>query len=231
MIKCILFDVYGTLISTGTGSVDAVKKILNDKNTGVCAEEFYTDWKKIHRKNTLNQMDFISEKQMFEKDLKELYDLYGIAGDYKKDVLYMINSLYSRQAFPEAKTVLKTLGKQYKIVIASNTDTAPLLENLRYNNMNADSVFTSESLNCYKPNVKFYKTILASLNVCAAEAMFVGDSLVDDVQAPQKLGLKTCWINRKHIENTNGIIPDMMIETLMEFCDEMREMPDENYFD
>lgn len=31
MIKCIVFDVYGTLISTGTGSVDATKKFLMTK--------------------------------------------------------------------------------------------------------------------------------------------------------------------------------------------------------
>lgn len=30
MIKYILFDAYGTLISTGSGSIDAARKILSD---------------------------------------------------------------------------------------------------------------------------------------------------------------------------------------------------------
>lgn len=223
MIKCILFDVYGTLISTGTGSVDAAKRILNNKNAAVMPEEFYFEWKKIHRKNILNQTDFITEKQIFENDLKELFARYGIDGDYKKDVLYMINSLYSRKAYPETKTALKMLGKKYKIVIASTTDTAPLKENLEFNNISVQNIFTSESLRCYKPNIQFYNRILDSVKVNAQEALFVGDSLVDDVRGPQSIGLKTCWINRKNIKNTSGIVPDITADNLLEFCERLKE--------
>ena len=53
MIKAIIFDVYGTLISTGTGSVDAAAEILRRKNSVICPKEFYARWKKIHKALTL----------------------------------------------------------------------------------------------------------------------------------------------------------------------------------
>lgn len=42
MIKTIIFDAYGTLVSTGTGSIDAVKKILSINNRlDIDPEYFY----------------------------------------------------------------------------------------------------------------------------------------------------------------------------------------------
>lgn len=95
MIKYIIFDAYGTLISTGTGSIDATIKILEDKN------------------------------------------------------------------------------------------------------VNIKNIFTSESMQIYKPKPEFYKKILDKMRAGINEVLFVGDSLIDDVLGPQKLGIKTCWINRK----------------------------------
>ncbi len=44
-MKLIIFDAYGTLISTGTGSVDAVKKILELQDKDINPQEFYKEWK------------------------------------------------------------------------------------------------------------------------------------------------------------------------------------------
>ena len=45
-MKLIIFDAYGTLISTGTGSLDAVKKILALQDKDIDPQEFYKEWKK-----------------------------------------------------------------------------------------------------------------------------------------------------------------------------------------
>jgi len=41
MIKGVFFDCYGTIISTGNGSVEATKKILSSKDITINAETFY----------------------------------------------------------------------------------------------------------------------------------------------------------------------------------------------
>ena len=48
MKKAIIFDVYGTLISTGNGSIKAVKEILNQFDLQITDEDFYSEWKALN---------------------------------------------------------------------------------------------------------------------------------------------------------------------------------------
>lgn len=216
MIKYIIFDVYGTLISTGTGSVDATRKILENKNICISPEEFYGKWKMLHRKHIDTLTSFCNEESIFKLDLKELYDFYNIDGDYEKDVLFMLETLGKRKAFKEVKEVLKTLSKSYVLCIGSTTDDIPLFADLKNNDINIEKIFTSESMQVYKPKSEFYKKIICNINADVNEVLFVGDSLIDDVIGPQKIGIKTCWINRKNTDLNNDIKPDYIINNLQE---------------
>lgn len=197
MIKAILFDVYGTLISTGSGSVDAAKRILEKNNSDIDPNEFYAHWKQLHKRN-MRTGTFIPEREIFGMDLRELYEYYRISGDYMCDVKIMLDSLYNRTAFDETKAVLEKLSGKYTLIIASNTDTEPLLQNFEYNNLQFDKMFTSELLKCYKPDEQFYRRILDEIACSADEAVFVGDSGEEDVIAPKKVGMTTVWVDRKN---------------------------------
>ena len=47
--KMIIFDAYGTLLSTGDGSVRATERILALQPRDIDARVFYSEWKKYHR--------------------------------------------------------------------------------------------------------------------------------------------------------------------------------------
>lgn len=216
MIKAIIFDAYGTLISTGNGSVKAAGEILAlNCRSDIDPKEFYARWKALHKEHIDRPDSFVTEEKLFEMDLHKLYNLYNINGDYKKDVQIMLDTLGGRKAFPEASEVLEQLSQKYVIAIGSTTDTAPLLSNINNNRLNVAKVFTSESLRVYKPRREFYERILAELNVSTDEALFVGDSLIDDVAGPQSVGMRTCWINRKG-DSAGEILPDFEINDLRE---------------
>ncbi|MDD5907655.1 MAG: hypothetical protein PUD76_04800 [Clostridia bacterium] len=74
MIKAVVFDVYGTLISTGTGSLDAAQKILDLHSSDVSAKEFYADWKRYHREHMNGLSLFMPEETIFLWDLEKLYE-------------------------------------------------------------------------------------------------------------------------------------------------------------
>lgn len=216
MIKAIIFDAYGTLISTGNGSVEASSKILALNGRGdIGPKAFYAQWKALHKRNINSLGSFVTEEELFEKDLSELYNLYSINGDYKKDVQIMLDTLGKRKAFPEAREALELLSEKYVVAIGSTTDTAPLMSDINNNQLKVAKVFTSESLRVYKPCREFYEKILAELNVSADETLFVGDSLIDDVKGPQNAGMRACWVNRKG--GTAGELhPDFEINDLKE---------------
>lgn len=216
MIKYIIFDAYGTLISTGTGSIDATRKILEDKNVNVTPEVFYNTWKMLHRKHIDNLTLFCNEEKIFLLDLEELYKIYNINGNCRKDVLFMLDTLGKRTAFEEVNNVLNILSKSYTLCIGSTTDNEPLFSDLQKNNINIKNIFTSESMQVYKPEPEFYNKILDKMGADINEVLFVGDSLIDDVLGPQKLGIKTCWVNRKKAFLNDSIKPDYIIGNLNE---------------
>lgn len=219
MKKLLIFDAYGTLISTGNGSIQATEKILALQNQDINAVEFYAKWRKYHRKHLeeCNAGVFMLEQDVFVKDLKCLYEEYQIDRPYEKDVQIMLDSLKNRIVFPEVIDAIENLRKINRVVIGSTTDTEPLLENMRYNNLSVDEVYTSERIRKYKPAEDFYQYILRCEACKNEEAVFIGDSLVDDVLGSQKVGLTTVWVNRKNqISLSETIKPDYVVNRIDE---------------
>ena len=197
MIKAVVFDVYGTLISTGTGSVDAARKILDLHGSAIPAKDFYADWKKYHRAHMDGLTHFVTEETIFRWDLERLYEQYGLPGNAAEDVHLMLDTLGNRTAFPESREVVERLRRSVTVCIGSTTDTEPLMRDLERAGIAVDHIFTSEGLQVYKPQKAFYETILAALSLPPEAVLFVGDSLTDDVFGPARAGMKTCWVNRK----------------------------------
>ena len=162
MKRLLIFDAYGTLISTGNGSIEATKKILALQKKEIDAVAFYADWKKYHKKHIedANRTSFLTERDIFVKDLKALYEQYQIVRPYDIDVEIMLASLLNRNTFAETIEAVEQLRKKYRVVIGSTTDTDPLLQNLVYNNLSVDKVYTSEMIKKYKPAPFFYQYIM-----------------------------------------------------------------------
>ena len=218
MERLLIFDAYGTLISTGTGSIEATKKILSLQEKEIDAVAFYADWKKYHKKHLddANRTVFLSERDIFTKDLRVLYEYYQIARPYETDVKIMLESLMNRKVFAETIEVVEQLRKKHRVVIGSTTDTEPLLQNMLYNNLMVDEVYTSEMIKKYKPDKEFYQYILRCEKSEPEETVFIGDSLIDDIAGPQSVGIKTVLINRGKNLNVTDIQPDYVVTDLRE---------------
>lgn len=198
MLKAIIFDAYGTLLCTGTGSVDAAGEILaKNGRQDISPSGFYARWKQLHQRHMDSGGPFLTEEAIYHLDLRALYKEYGIEGEPDRDVEIMLGILGCRRPYPEAKAVLEALEKQVPLCIGSITDTAPLQQDLRRGGLPIKKLFTSESLRCYKPAPRFYTEILRQLGLKPQEALFVGDSLTNDVAGPQAAGIPACWVNRK----------------------------------
>lgn len=199
-MKLIIFDVYGTLISTGTGSLDAVKRILALQDKDINPEEFYREWKMQHRVNMerANVDLFLNEEAIFKLDLEQLYIKYGIRRNYCKDVNIMLDTLGKRTCYDETVPSIEKLRKNYKVVIGSTTDNSPLYRDLERNGLAVDEIYTSEIIRKYKPDSYFYHYILQKEKCNKEDAIFVGDSYVDDIWGPSKVGIKSILIDRKH---------------------------------
>lgn len=219
MKKLLIFDAYGTLFSTGTGSLDAVADILRLQDKEISAVGFYADWKQYHRKHIdeCNTDIFVPEREIFADDLRVLYERYHINRPYEQDVSIMLDSLTGRKLFSEVKQTIKELRKTYRIVIGSTTDTEPLLTNVNETGLIVDEIYTSEMIGKYKPAEEFYKYILSCERCSSKDAVFIGDSLLDDIYGPQTVGISTILVDRGHkYKSQADIKPDYVIADLSE---------------
>ena len=228
MKKAIIFDSYGTLVSTGNGSVTAAGEILKKINVDMDAKVFYKKWKEFHKQQIMEIVagkPFITEEKIFENDLKMLYEFYNLQGNYKEDVQIMLDTLGKRKVFEETNEVLETLSQQYKIYIGSTTDTEPLMQDIKNNDMKLDGVYTSEILETYKPQKEFYTKILEEIHMDSNEVVFVGDSMDDDIIGPQSVGIQSILIDRKNrYDDEKKKIPDAVISDLRELKEVMKKI-------
>lgn len=146
---------------------------------------------------------FDRERNFYERLGRVVFSLWN-SRDYKEDVKIMLESLYNRTVYPEVPEAINRLSKKYEVIIASNTDTEPLLQNFDYNGLVFGKIYTSEGLMAYKPNPKFYLTILNECGYSPEEVLYVGDSCEEDIIAPSQLGIKTALVDRKKSGNEYG---------------------------
>ncbi len=227
-MKLLIFDAYGTLISTGNGSLDAAKRILKLQNKEILPEKFYADWKKYHRKNLdkANAEGFVEEAVIFQHDLEQLYKAYDINRNAKEDVQIMLDTLGKRRCFKETLSVIEQLRKNYKVVIGSTTDTKPLLQDLEINGLVVDAVYTSERIRKYKPAEAFYQYILEQEKCLVQDAVFVGDSYLDDVSGPMQIGMRAVLIDRKNTFQVEGksFLPCRIVRNLNEIINMIEDI-------
>jgi 2-haloalkanoic acid dehalogenase type II len=219
MKKLLIFDAYGTLISTGTGSVDSTRRILELQEQKIEPIEFYANWKKYHRKHIdecIATGVFKNEWEIFTEDLRCLYEDYHIHRPYQEDVKLMYESQFNRKVFDDVFETIKLLRRKYTVVIGSTADTYPLIKNMDDNGLKVDNIYTSELIKTYKPDKKFYQYILDNEKVSPNEAVFIGDTLKDDIIGPKQLGICTILINRKGQIIKDDILPDYQITDLSE---------------
>ena len=237
MIKHVIFDCFGTLIDTGSGSLDAARQILENVGGKQDVKEFYKKWKQIKKDmmseeavqteevfHTAEMLHtdkmFLSEKKLFELSLAKIFELYGIQADASKEVEPMIRTLFGvRKVYADVQDILCELEKAgIEYAIGSTTDTDSLMHFLNLNHLTFDKIFTSEDMKAYKPDPKFYETILERTGWKVQDCLFVGDSLIDDVMGPQRVGMKAVLLDRKgeYPGTSHEVKPDYVISSLAE---------------
>lgn len=213
--KAIIFDMYGTLVSTGNGSVTATKKILDNLCVSIDPQAFYQEWKQTQQRMTSGIESFVLQVELFSRSLDYMFSKYSVMAKSEDYVHFMLTTLGNRTVFSDTLPAIDGLRKKYKVIIGSTSDTDPLLKDININGIHVDSIFTSESLRVYKPKKEFYLQILSETSLGVDDVVFVGDSMIDDIQGPQSIGIPAILIDRDNRYDVHcNITPDAIIRQL-----------------
>lgn len=110
-------------------------------------------------------------------------------------------------AFADTPEALAYLKQHYKLVILSNVDRASFGRSQLSLGVAFDAVFTAQDIGGYKPdprNFHFMLDRLAGMGIKRSQVLHVAQSLYHDHVPAKALGLKTCWIDRRHDKGGAG---------------------------
>ena len=205
IMRAIIFDAFGTLFRvTSGGSAKTIMKNITDCGNVVDEKAFLEEWKSYYKNHTLDNCEFMTERDIFIARIQMFYDRYNVSRNAENDADSLLAGAFEREAYPEIKTVLSELTKNYLVFIGSNTDNDVLKSVMEKNSITVHKVYTSENLKCYKPASRFFTQILDDNGLLPHEVLFVGDSITDDVLGPKTIGIKTVWLDRNGIGGNNG---------------------------
>jgi putative hydrolase of the HAD superfamily len=87
------------------------------------------------------------------------------------------------------------------------------------------AILISDQIGISKPNAKLYARALEAVGVAPAEALYVGDNPPNDVDPPNRLGMRTALIHRggRHASSPSQTRPTYEANDLLELADMVLE--------
>ena len=98
--------------------------------------------------------------------------------------------------YADARPALAEMKAMGLVVVLAGNQTRDVGETIRALELPVDALLTSEELGVEKPSPAFFARVVEQLGVPAAEVLYVGDRLDNDVGPAQRAGLLTALIRR-----------------------------------
>ena len=205
-ITTVVFDVYETLAHNNTGLwIDTFRMICRAQRLDYDPQSLYEEWKALEmgfRKERLNLEEpeksppFKTYEKAWHECLEAVFSKLGLNGDAAAAVQHIIRDMGLREPYQDALEALPALQAGWRTGVLSNADDSylnPLLDRIGWK---FDAVLSSEGARAYKPLPSPFRQVMSVLRVGPEEAVYVGDTLYDDILGARGVGMRTAWINR-----------------------------------
>ena len=124
--------------------------------------------------------------------------------------------------FPKTLELLKSLSKEYKLCLTSNTGiTSPetyykYLEIIGIKKL-FDKIYLSNEIEIAKPSINIFKLILEDFNLNPENIIHIGDNIFTDIFGAKKAGFSAIYVNkRKGVDNELAFNPDYTVADISE---------------
>ena len=146
----------------------------------------------------------------------------GIATEQAPDIAERLSlahmaHLASMTVLPPAHApLLNELAQRYRLALVSNFDHGPTARRVLSDHGVADCFHTtviSAEFGRRKPHVAIFAAALQGVGARADEALFIGDSVGDDVLGAHAAGVPVAWLNAKNAPLPPGTRPPQHVIT------------------
>ena len=223
MIEFLFLDLDDTILDFHKAEKIAISKTFREFGIEP-TEEVLARYSQINKEcwHKLELGEWIRE-QVLVRRFEILFSEYGIVCDGEKVArAYEKNLSIGHYFLPGAEEAVDALSKKYRLFLASNGTASVQQGRMTSANLYRffEKVFVSQELGANKPAKEFFERATAQIpDYDPAKAMMVGDSLTSDILGGIHAGMKTCWVNPKHLPADPAIPADYEIEALSQLED------------
>ena len=191
MVKAILLDFWGTLVENGVWS--PIKQVQQILQINLPFSEYVG-----RMEQAMMTKKFDSLKEAFEAVCEE----FKVQCDEEKmeELIGMWNKSWMlAKPYEEVQEELEKLKKEYTLILVSNTDNFSInqvLDKFKLRDL-FDHVFLSYEMGSIKTDKKFLKKVLKEAELAAEDCVFVGDSILSDMEAAKEAGIKGVLMDHK----------------------------------
>lgn len=240
--KAVVTDYIGTLVNARHYSMEASRRTLHkalvDAGLETEYEKFLEAYKQAHEKYRIiryGQFREVTNAVWVCEALNNLGCKTSIEDSRVKMALNVFFKDYvdSLELRPYAKKLLARIKASRKLGLVSNFTYAPVVyASLRKLCINQffDVIVVSEENGWRKPHTQIFQDTLEKLQVKAEEAVFIGDSPLEDIKGAREIGMKTVFVvsqfySLKDLQDS-GEKPDVIAEDLRQIYNNFEKILD-----
>jgi putative hydrolase of the HAD superfamily len=234
-----IFDFIGTLTNVKNYNLETSKiklhKSIAEAGFDISLKQFLNAYSKAHEKYRVIRYQELVEVTNAVWISEALNTLGFKTTPMDSRIGMAVNVFFedylgSSELRPYAKKMLEKASQNFKLGLISNFTYAPVIyAGLRKLCINQffNAILVSEDVGWRKPHVKIFEESLRRLNVKAQEAVYVGDSPLEDIKGAQAVGMKTVFVPSQFYSLENLFEsqqkPDMIVKN---FCELYRKLPE-----
>jgi HAD hydrolase, family IA, variant 1 len=229
-IKNLIFDLDNTLYDFSTIWKKSNKLVYEYLKYDRIAsyDEFFKNYKAINNMLVDEVLKGnIKLREIRNKRLKITLEKFGIIlteedcnNYYEKQFDFILESIKPNK---EVNQWIKRLNKKYKMIILTNGKSCEQrrkIEELGLENM--FKLYISGETHISKPKEEAFINVLEKENIVTSETMMIGDSLHYDINPANKLGMKTCLVERKwHFDDELENYTGYKVKNIIQFFTEL----------
>jgi HAD superfamily hydrolase (TIGR01549 family) len=231
-VRAVITDYIGTLVNARYYDMDASRRTLHtalsDAGFEMGLAEFLEAYTFAHEKYRVVRYEQLREVTNAVWVCEALNTLGCNVSPEDPRIKVALNVFFQRyveslQLRPYAKKLLARIKQCCKLGLVSNFTYAPVVyASLRKLGINQffDAVLVSHESGWRKPHARIFQDALEQLQVAAEEAVFIGDSPLEDIKGAQTAGLKTVFVPSQFFTlkdfNESGQKPDFVVKSLGE---------------
>lgn len=205
MIKCVIFDLDGTLVDTIDDLGNACNYLL--KKQGIEPEWTKDDYKRFVGNGAKLLVSRAFKEKLSEEELDRQYKLFKVKyNEIKLDNAYAYDGMIS--------VVSELKNRGYKLAVCTNKPNEAAVDMVEcvYGKNTFDYIMGAIDSVAKKPAPDMPAKILQALNVSADECVWIGDSNVD-IESAENIGCKSIAVTWgfRPIDELRKAHPDVIL--------------------